>query len=300
MLVAMLLPAVQNARESARRTQCISNLKNLTLAAVAIESAKQHLPGPYMNAHPATAAYTTDVGLFVTMLPFLEQQGLYNSFDLSVPSNSLKNKFPLQLRPNFLKCASSRASEMLSSLSTKFSGPSQAGLDGIACDYMGNDGTYVDGKPAFGAVRLRVGNVVRERRVSEVTDGTSNTLLFWESIGDGLYLPGLAPQSIDQQCPSTFYYMIDSDPVHGLYSSSQASCKSYCFSWTGFRVGTIVPNEAPNTSNVFGQPFAAHIGIFPCSKTDGSVHTFSQDIDKAVLSALATAQNGESQASELP
>ena len=160
-LAGLLIPAVQAAREAARRMQCQSNLKQLGLAAMNFESSYRHLPGPTMNAHPKTLSYQGDVGLFVNMLPFFEQKALYESIDKNVPSNSVPNKSKIEKSPSLLKCPSAMDSELLVDLSDRFSGPSVAGLQAQACDYSGNDGAYIAGKAHFGTIRLRVGSIVR-------------------------------------------------------------------------------------------------------------------------------------------
>ncbi len=162
LLLALAIPAVQQAREAARRVQCLNNLRNLGLASQSLESATRHLPGPTMNAHPSSGQYRSDNGLFVTMLPYLEQTPLYTQFDLSVPTNSPKNRQLLLSRPSVLKCPSTQDSMSLLSISGLFSGPSIDGLNGVACDYVGNDGCFIDLKPYFGTVRLRVGELVKE------------------------------------------------------------------------------------------------------------------------------------------
>src|SRR5881275_927694 len=74
LLVALLLPAVQAARESARRTQCVNNLKQLGLAFNIYEGIHQTLPPGYISAFDATG---TDLGpgwgWASMMLPQLEQ-----------------------------------------------------------------------------------------------------------------------------------------------------------------------------------------------------------------------------------
>ena len=98
-LISLLLPAVQAARESARRVQCINNLKQLATAALSYESSMGHLP-PSALLEPSEMSYTRankvvinypvvdqEVGKqfswVVVLLPFIEQQSLYEAFDLS-------------------------------------------------------------------------------------------------------------------------------------------------------------------------------------------------------------------------
>ncbi|MCF7962384.1 MAG: DUF1559 domain-containing protein [Pirellula sp.] len=295
LLISLLLVAVQHTREAARRMQCLNNLKNLALASINLESATRHLPGPRMNGHPNSLSYTSDVGLFVTLLPYFDEHELFLSFQTDVPSNSLQNSALLKLRPSILKCPSASESEILHSMSGTFSGPPIIGIDGVTCDYMGNDGVASEQNPLFGSVRLRVGEISRERRIREITDGTSQTLLFLESVGDALRLSERLKVSADTGCPSAFHYQINRSPSNNLISSTQASYKSYLLTWTGFRVGAIVEEAGHimNYSNVVGQPYSAHPAMLPCCMADGSVSSVSDSIDISLFMAMATAQNGE-------
>lgn len=294
-LVSLLLPAVQAVREAARRMQCQSNLKQLGLAAINFESAHRHLPGPTMNAHPASGRYRSDVGLFVNMLPFLEQNALYDSFDKSSPSNSQVNRSSIGHAPHILKCPSTLDSEVLTDLSDRFSGLAVIGLNGQACDYSGNDGAYSEGNAFFGTIRLRVGQLVKERRISEVTDGTSNTFLFWESVGDGLRLSRHLKIPFNEGSSDFFSYLIDYTPSNTLNSTTKPSTKSYLYSWSGLRVGTVAPvgERALNVSNQYGEPFAPHLDIVNFAFTDGSVRTVNEAIDKQIAIAMASAQNSD-------
>src|SRR5688572_33378723 len=93
-LVALLLPAVQAAREAARRAQCQSNIKNVSLALLNYESSKKDFPvGMSFDA----ALYRTKVqnqlkeygpNWVIYTLPFLEQQALYSAFNLKLPINN--------------------------------------------------------------------------------------------------------------------------------------------------------------------------------------------------------------------
>lgn len=90
MLVTLLLPAVQSAREAARRTSCSNNLKNLALAALNYESSNGTLPparlGPDSTssgevAHLQTPVERSGASGFVMMLPYIEEQALFDGLE---------------------------------------------------------------------------------------------------------------------------------------------------------------------------------------------------------------------------
>ena len=79
-IIAVLLPAVQAAREAARRSQCVNNLKQLGLAIMNYESAYTTLP-PTESTGYATGVQMNDFSMKVRILPNLEQQALFNAFN---------------------------------------------------------------------------------------------------------------------------------------------------------------------------------------------------------------------------
>src|ERR1700743_615930 len=85
-LVGLLLPAVQAAREAARRAQCTNNLKQIGLSVHNYISANDVFPWGCFRQHtpsaPTAAPYTSG-GSFVPLLPFCEQQTVYNSLNSS-------------------------------------------------------------------------------------------------------------------------------------------------------------------------------------------------------------------------
>jgi prepilin-type N-terminal cleavage/methylation domain-containing protein/prepilin-type processing-associated H-X9-DG protein len=93
-LVALLLPAIQAAREAARRAQCQSNIHNVAIAVLNFESAKKKFPNA-MTFDPTKASQietlTTNIGpnWIIDILPYMEEQGLRDSFD----PNSFKDPY---------------------------------------------------------------------------------------------------------------------------------------------------------------------------------------------------------------
>jgi type II secretory pathway pseudopilin PulG len=90
-LVALLLPAVQSAREAARRAQCQSNLKNVALAVHNYESSNKVMPNG-MTFNPLLATTVHRLAAYgpnwiISTLPYLEEQALLDSFDLTRPIN---------------------------------------------------------------------------------------------------------------------------------------------------------------------------------------------------------------------
>jgi len=76
MLIALLLPAVQYAREAARRTQCLNNVRQLALALQSFHTSNERFPAASFD-RLATSQGITRSGLFPLLLPYIEQQNRY-------------------------------------------------------------------------------------------------------------------------------------------------------------------------------------------------------------------------------
>ncbi len=98
--IALLLPAVQAVREAARRAQCTNNLKQIGLALHNYHSAT--------NGFPAAAITSKDgkplLSWRVAILPFIEQQNLYNEFHLDEAWDSPHNKALIARMPKTYLC----------------------------------------------------------------------------------------------------------------------------------------------------------------------------------------------------
>jgi prepilin-type N-terminal cleavage/methylation domain-containing protein/prepilin-type processing-associated H-X9-DG protein len=99
-LVALLLPAIQAAREAARRTQCANNEKNIGLALINYTDVKGRLPAATPKLGKMITDFTEKTGVGSTwvleILPFIEMQNLYDQFDMtrSVTMNSRDRATP--------------------------------------------------------------------------------------------------------------------------------------------------------------------------------------------------------------
>jgi prepilin-type processing-associated H-X9-DG protein len=105
--VALLLPAVQAAREAARRAQCVNNLKQIGLALNNYEAAY----GSFPRAAIADKQGKPLLSWRVAILPFIEQDALYKKFKLDEPWDSPHNKALLQSMPWIYACPSATRAE---------------------------------------------------------------------------------------------------------------------------------------------------------------------------------------------
>jgi prepilin-type N-terminal cleavage/methylation domain-containing protein len=86
-LIAMLLPAAQQVREAARRTQCMNNLRQVGLATMSFHDAQRAFPPSRLSSDQDALFWERYDGAgswFVRILPFVEQNNLYREWDLTV------------------------------------------------------------------------------------------------------------------------------------------------------------------------------------------------------------------------
>ena len=112
-LIALLLPAVQAAREAARRSQCTNHLKQIALAAHNYHDTQKTLPtgAIYVNGSPAPSFRDGGYGAtwITMMLPFMEQSALHDQYDFSLPSDHDNNEPVTETDIATLRCPSDEA-----------------------------------------------------------------------------------------------------------------------------------------------------------------------------------------------
>jgi prepilin-type processing-associated H-X9-DG protein/prepilin-type N-terminal cleavage/methylation domain-containing protein len=184
-LVALMLPAVQNAREAARCVQCTNNLKQLAIAAHQFENVYGKYPSGgrapvYVGDRP-----TGGTNVIVQLLPYFEQSNTYNRWDdFDNRNNVAGGTTATQAQViGILLCPSDPLPEHVVKLTAKNPPPWCRGFYGMS-SYGGNAGkrsSPIGDPPAF-PLMSRDGIFFIDScvRLAEVTDGTSNTFLFGE------------------------------------------------------------------------------------------------------------------------
>lgn len=298
-LIALLLPAVQQAREAARRSQCKNNLKQLALALHNYESAHRVFP-------PGSLGYPYVWSAHAQLLPFVDQgnlQGLLNydvpplnafnsgSFDATEVGN---NDTAARTRLPLMVCPSDKDA---------VPGSDYAGISYPAClgSGLNGSGTADDGSNS------NADGVIFQRskvRFRDVTDGTTNTVLFSEQLlGDG---QNAAPATGDYR-----HRVIELSM--GTQTTPAACTAASAPAWSGQRGAKWVnghladsmynhwygPNaNVPDCQNGFHN-FAlvsarsAHTGGVQIALVDGSCRFVSENINLDIWRALATRAGGE-------
>ena len=106
-LVALLLPAVQSARESARRMQCTNHMKQIGIAILNYESAHGEYPPAYTDfwTTPGNGFHTRH-HVLSWLLPHLEQENIYNLMDFDYHYNDTENEPATENKISFYECPS--------------------------------------------------------------------------------------------------------------------------------------------------------------------------------------------------
>lgn len=185
LLIALLLPAVQSAREASRRASCANQLREIGVALGNHLSSTHHFPLG-VGQHPEDASY------LIQLLPYIEQNSLFNSINFSADHDVNANITASQLTPGILLCPTDTARS------------SQEAL--LAVNYAANCGnSSVNGEGVF------IDHPISDR---DITDGLSQTA------GIAEWIVGPGTRQSPSRLGSTYR-------LPGLYSNAPADLDAF-------------------------------------------------------------------------
>jgi prepilin-type N-terminal cleavage/methylation domain-containing protein/prepilin-type processing-associated H-X9-DG protein len=281
-LIALLLPAVQAAREAARRMQCTNHLKQWGLAMHNYEIANKVLPYPNSrlggSSCGALAPATQRISYPPRIWPYIEQQPLYDKYNFSQPFHHLGtvgtgNEALMLVQVPVYFCPSDRQGFWLPPADAYSRSRGNFVLNWGAADFCQNTTTYPNYRQSpFGPAR--------SAKFAEITDGLSNTMLMSEvlqakSDGDFDFRGDILND--DRTCAQ---YMTLNTPNSGV---DQNSCVDLVKPAPCLVVSS--PRQAAARSR--------HPGGVNVAMGDGSVHFISDSISLSTWQSLGSMSGGE-------
>jgi prepilin-type N-terminal cleavage/methylation domain-containing protein/prepilin-type processing-associated H-X9-DG protein len=310
-LAALLMPAVQQAREAARRSQCLNNMNQLGLAMHNYHDQWGSFPIGALHSQTPGLSRRLDRGssFFVGLLPFIEQSNLYNELsdaaaggigNTDVSNNVNGNVFDGQMFA-VLSCPSSTLPRMTDPLATTPSGimmPTYVGISGAATQAGGPN---PQSEPTYKGVMASSGVLVPNRSVNfaDITDGATNTMMIAEQ---SAFARDAAGNKVDLRSSNSHGAWVGSTgsgiPGNGLW---------FCTNFETWNITTVrypvnhLDATAALASGASGlgpadganRPIQSiHPGGANIVLSDGSVRFLSESIDYTLLTNLANRNDG--------
>lgn len=307
-LIALLLPAVQQVRESARRAQCLNNLKQMGVALHNYHSSHGTFPPGFVSTltDPSwtyergnTRSFPDEIGpgwsFFAFMLPELEQQNLYNQIDFTKRIDAPENDFARRESVKVYLCPSETDGRLIT-VTTCGSPPTESNTpvpltDAAVCSYVGSLGGGSAADPNIGAYEWQPFNGVFHRnsriRIADITDGSSNT------IGIGERMSRIAESTWTGVVPGQNIVYNQFDPPNPQFNPP---IDPPCHKWRPPITAILVharsgaPNGRTSSPSSFHGPHHAGCNFL---LMDGSTRVITDGIGLSVFRALCTRNGNE-------
>ncbi|UUO08461.1 DUF1559 domain-containing protein [Blastopirellula sp. J2-11] len=284
-LIALLLPAVQQAREAARRISCTNNLKQISLAMHNYHDTFQSLPygqfsyGIFANSYLGTSdtdVYPNGSSWFQCILPFVEQSAMYDAIKtdmLSMPTISLSATVRNTVVEGFV-CPSDPNG-------------GKVGHDGFQGNYLGNTHTENSGINSANATYMNGLFYTKSGvKLREITDGLSNTLM----MGECLQGSPDGPAATEYDTTANYW---NSQATETTFNTGSRGLFVPDYNAADHCVDT--PNKPCTFSNAYSSWFvlrSEHPGGIMVSRADASVSFIQENISNTTLIDLANRRDG--------
>ena len=275
LLMAIALPAIQSARETARKAQCLSNMRQISLAMTNYANTHQSFP---------PSGVMNGASFLVRLLPYLEQDALYSRFDFN---RSMREQVPLAFRrPAVFACPTDPV----------------VGANRFRSNYSGNSGWYQESTP--GSARrgnsFLVGPIpfITQPALSfeQIPDGLSSTVAISEVLPSG---GSDVKRAVWKETPSTPIFR---RPVE-VKGNDCLAATTFTFAWPrasmwtlpGFGETIYDHVLSPNTRNCLWvyNAGSSHSSGVHSGLCDGSARFISTNIDTIVWRSIGTRNGGE-------
>ena len=289
-LVGLLLPAVQSAREASRRTQSLVNLRQIGIAMHCYHDVRRSLPPGFRSTTTGSwAGGSNDAvpesgpgwSMFASLLPFLEEEALFDTIRFDLPITDPLNKTaretsvrvfvdPGDTGPRLIDITDSGSPPANSTAPTVL-------CQASVCSYAGSLGTLMYEQQPFTGVFHRNSRV----RLSEISDGTSKT------IGIG--------ERMSRHTRSSWVGVVPGQELVYAPESPQYRASEPSFNWRPAITATLVHvrSSAPSLQGSPGGfigPYSAGTNFL---NMDGSCRLIAGDTAPEVFRALCTRAGGE-------
>lgn len=282
MLVALLLPAVQAARESGRRSQCQNNLKQIGLAFHNFQNSFGGFPAIKTDPNDTSNAITTEAarGWTIDILPYLEQAPLRKAYRLSEPYDSANNLTVIATLVAVFQCPSSATQNRTASVYTSAAVLTALSTLAGTADYFPH--VAISSEDLLTAPRTPALQINRTQSLAAFTDGMSQTIL------------------VDEVAMRPASYVNGYRVANGTVAAPQwaawggfAMTKLYAYDTAGVAVAAPLTAACAVNCNNDAGIYAFHSGGANSLFADGSVHFLAQATAARVVMALATRDGNE-------
>ena len=304
-LAGLLLPAINQAREAARRMQCTSNLRQVAMGTLLYETNYRFLPAALIGRDydPMTGLpqSISDISMHARILPHIEEVPIYQRINFNVGFAHASNAAVRNHNVSLFRCPSEPAKFIPRTV-------------GAINNYYGNSGTVVlytrtvNSAPQVADLPQHNGVFYLDSylRLAAITDGQSNTVGLSERMaGDfnnqlvtprsDTFQPGTRPLNADEAVTQCNAVDVNDLTKQGFSDIGAPWLRGYHSTTTYYHI------NGPNSrscmfppSRIMTSASSHHIGGVNIAYMDGSTRMISEGVDLAVWRAIGTRDNAES------